>query len=159
MISSGGKNLSLFKEVEALISPLGLTLIEVNRSDVKGKVTMRVILYKKDGAISTEDLENVYNAVYPRYQVLISRDLEMEVSSPGIDRNFKDTLEFKAFENRNVRIYSNAHSSYITGVISSSDDESVTLNDYTIVDKKEMGKEITIPFSDIAKAKLDGGLK
>lgn len=156
MLNRGQENNELFLEIKNLLSLYGLDVVEATRFDQKGKTNLLVVLYKKEGEINTDDLERAYNIIYPRYEVLMGdRDLSLEVSSPGLQRNFKDYYEFKVFKDKNVRLYSTLYSSYITGVISSSDDNSVTLTNYLIEDKKESGDEIILNFDTIAKAKLD----
>ena len=90
------------------------------------------------------------------YSVIYAdRDIQLEVSSPGLQRNFKDYMEFSVFTGKSVRVYSVPESSYITGKIESADSSSVTLSEYLVEDMNEKGDRITIPFSDIAKAKLE----
>ena len=103
----------------------------------------------------SEDLEAIYNVVYPRYSVLWTRDLELEVSSPGINRNIKDIGEFKIFLGKTVRVYVQSKSSYVVGKIEKADDDYLYLSSYLIEDTKEEGEEISIEYSDISKAKLD----
>ena len=83
------------------------------------------------------------------------RDLELEVSSPGLQRSFKDVIEFSIFRGKLVRAYSVSFSSYITGKIDSADDGFVTLSECSIEDSGEKRDSITLPYSDIAKAKLE----
>ncbi len=154
MLTDNAFSSVLFLDLSALIEPMGYSLVEATRTDHKGSVSLRMLCYKSEG-ITTDDLEKIYNVVYPRYQVLFSRDLNLEVSSPGIDRNIKDTGEFKVFAGKNVRVYSLSRSSYINGKIRNSDDTSLTLSPYLIADTDEMGDEISIDYSDISKAKLD----
>lgn len=156
MLTSDSKEKKLFQDVASLIDSLGLKTVEVSSVDQKNSAAMRVILYKEGEEISTEDLEKAYNIIYPRYEVLTGdRDLTLEVSSPGMQRNFKDVLEFDVFKGKVVRAYSVSNSCYVSGKILSSDEKSVTLGDYLIEDKKEKGESITLDYSDIAKAKLE----
>ena len=155
MLTSDAFSSVLFLEISALIEPMGYKLVEVSRSDSKATSTLRVLCYKGGDGISTEDLEAIYNVIYPRYSVLISRDLELEVSSPGINRNIKDTGEFRVFEGKYVRVYSISRSSYVLGYIRKADDSSLTLSSYLVEDTKEKGDEIIIDYDDISKAKLD----
>ena len=76
-----------------------------------------------------------------------SRDVHLEVSSPGISRNIKTTDEFKIFMGRKVKILSNNVSEWIHGSIESVDNNSVNLS-------IENGN-IKIGFADINKAKLE----
>lgn len=155
MLTRDAKDKELYKDVSSLIAPMGYNLVEVARTDHAGGVTLRVVVKKDGGDVTTDDLEKIYNVVYPRYQVSLSRDLELEVSSPGLQRTFKDVLEFGIFTGSAVRIYSVERSSYIIGVIDHADMESVVLSDYLVEDGMERGGSIVIPVADISKAKLE----
>lgn len=145
----------LFLDLASLIEPMGYKLVEASRSEHKGTVSLRMLCYKGGDGITTEDLEAIYNVVYPRYSVLWTRDLELEVSSPGINRNIKDIGEFKIFLGKTVRVYTQSKSSYVVGKIEKADDDYLYLSSYLIEDTKEEGEEIRIEYSDISKAKLD----
>lgn len=145
----------LFLDLASLIEPMGYKLVEASRSEHKGTVSLRMLCYKGGDGITTEDLEAIYNVVYPRYSVLWTRDLELEVSSPGINRNIKDIGEFKIFLGKTVRVYAQSKSSYVVGKIEKADDDNLYLSSYLIEDTREEGEEIRIEYSDISKAKLD----
>ncbi len=156
MLSDDGKNLELYKEIDSLVSALGLRTVEAADSVHQGSHSMRVVVYKEDGEVTTDDLAAVYNIIYPRYSVIFSdRDLQLEVSSPGLQRTFKDVMEFSVFRGKLVRAYSISRSCYITGRIEEAGDDSVTLSGCTAEDTGERVERIVLPYSDIAKAKLE----
>ncbi len=156
MLKSGEEKKELFIEIESLVSQLGLRCVEVYKNETKGTVSLTCLLYKNESDITTDDLEKAYNVIYPRYSVLLGeRDLTLEVSSPGMGRVFKDYYEFTVFQGKRVRLYSTQYSSYISGIIETSDFQSVTLINYLIEDKKENGERMKIDYNTIAKAKLD----
>lgn len=155
MLTTDAFSSMLFLDLASLIEPMGYKLVEANRSEHKGTVSLRMLCYKGGDGITTEDLEAIYNVVYPRYSVLWTRDLELEVSSPGINRNIKDIGEFKIFLGKTVRVYVQSKSSYVVGTIEKADDDYLYLSSYLIEDTKEEGEEIKIEYSDISKAKLD----
>ena len=155
MLTREGKEKELYKDILALVEPMGFGLVEASRSEHSGYVSLRVLISAGDREVNTDDLEKVYNIIYPRYQVLIGRDLELEVSSPGLQRVIKDTLEFRVFLGKSVRVYSNEHSCYVIGKIAEATDDELTLDEYLIEDKGETGERITLAYADIAKAKLE----
>ena len=155
MLTTDAFSSMLFLDLASLIEPMGYKLVEASRSEHKGTVSLRMLCYKGGDGITTEDLEAIYNVVYPRYSVLWTRDLELEVSSPGINRNIKDIGEFKIFLGKTVRVYVQSKSSYVVGKIEKADDDNLYLSSYLIEDTKEEGEEISIEYSDISKAKLD----
>ena len=155
MLTTDAFSSMLFLDLASLIEPMGYKLVEASRSEHKGTVSLRMLCYKGGDGITTEDLEAIYNVVYPRYSVLWTRDLELEVSSPGINRNIKDIGEFKIFLGKTVRVYVQSKFSYVVGKIEKADDDNLYLSSYLIEDTKEEGEEIRIEYSDISKAKLD----
>ena len=156
MLTKEASSNELFKNVSECIKTLGLDTVEVTQSRDKGSTNMRVVLSKREGEINTDDLEKAYNVIYPMYQVLSQdRDLNLEVSSPGIQRTFKDICEFEVFKGKTVRVYSTLYSSYVVGKIEDSDKDGVTLSSYLIEDKKENGEIIRLNYDTISKAKLE----
>ena len=156
MLTKQASSNELFQSVSQCIKSLGLDTVEVTQSRDKGSTNMRVVLSKREGEINTDDLEKAYNVIYTMYQVLSQdRDLNLEVSSPGIQRVIKDVYEFEVFKGKNVRVYSTEYSSYVVGRIEESDEVSVTLSSYLIEDKKESGEIIKLNFDTISKAKLE----
>ena len=137
MLTTDAFSSMLFLDLASLIEPMGYKLVEASRSEHKGTVSLRMLCYKGGDGITTEDLEAIYNVVYPRYSVLWTRDLELEVSSPGINRNIKDIGEFKIFLGKTVRVYAQSKSSYVVGKIEKADDDYLYLSSYLIEDTKE----------------------
>lgn len=156
MLKSGSEKEKLFLDVSALVASIGLKTVEVSEMIQNGERKITAILYNPNKEIDTDELASAYRIIFPRFsQLSENRDLSLEISSPGMQRVIKDTLEFNVFLNKDVRIYCNSRSSYIIGKIKNSDDKSVTLSNYIIENSKENGDEITLLFSDINKAKLE----
>jgi ribosome maturation factor RimP len=82
------------------------------------------------------------------------RDIDMEVSTPGIQRNMRDVYEFEVFVGRRCRILDSNKELWYEGVIESVDEQSVTLGLAQIEDSKEIIGTHKIPYSQIQKAKL-----
>ena len=156
MLTKDVQSNSLYQDIESLMSSIGLDVVEVSSQEVKGSTVLRIYLSKKNQDITTDDLESAYNIIFPRYNVIYSnRDLSLEVTSPGLQRNLKDWNEFSLFEGRDVRVYSTKYSSYVVGRIEKVDGDQLFLGDYLIEDKGEKGESITLEYKDIAKAKLE----
>ena len=155
MLKDEASSSQLVKEIESLVSARGLKVVEATTSVHQGSAAMTVVLFREDEEINTDDLAASYNLIYPRYSIILGeRDLQLEVSSPGLQRNLKDVMEFSVFRGKDVRCYSVSRSAYAVGRIESADDSSVTLADAYFEGEEEKGA-ITLPFSDIAKAKLE----
>ena len=130
MLTEDGKDSRLFGEISALVGALGLRTVEVTDTVHQGAHSMRVVVSKDDGDVTTDDLAAVYGIIYPRYSVILSdRDLQLEVSSPGLQRTLKDVLEFEVFRGRLVRVYSISRSAYAVGRIAGCSSDGVTLSE------------------------------
>ena len=155
MLKSEASESQLVRDIDMLVSGLGLKTVEAVSGTHQGSSSMKVVLYKSGAEIDTGDLAAAYNLIYPRYSIILGdRDLQLEVSSPGLQRNIKDTMEFSVFTGRDVRCYCVSRSAYCIGRIESVSGNSVTLSDAAFEGDEERGV-ITLEFDDIAKAKLE----
>ena len=84
MLRNEIKENSLFTQVQDLIAPMGYKVVDVQKRETPGGVELYLTVFLADRDVTTDDLAEVYNIVYPRYQVIFGRrDLTLEVSSPG----------------------------------------------------------------------------
>ena len=135
---------------------LGITLVHISKIDRGFSVGVHITIMAKDREVDVDDCSKVYKLVYPRMEMQLGeRDLELEVSTPGLQRTIKDVYEFTLFEGRRVRLYDAKQSNWISGLITSSDTSSVTLSAAFIGDSKEMIETMVVDFANIQKAKLD----
>jgi ribosome maturation factor RimP len=124
---------------------------------VNGEKTRRYhgVLAKED-EVSVDHCAKVYRLVYPRMELQLGeRDLQLEVSTPGLQRNFKDVYEFSLFTGKRVRVYDTSKDAWVSGIIAQADTTSVQLTQVYIEDAKEMIETMSIAYADIQKAKLD----
>ncbi|MDR1325160.1 MAG: ribosome assembly cofactor RimP [Treponema sp.] len=137
----------LFDSVEAVTRGLGLSLIELSVSRHKGSVQVRATVYKA-GSVGLEDCSRAHRAMLPRLELAFpDAALFVEVSSPGIDRTIKDASEFAYYKGRWVKCYRTDISEWSCGVLVDADEKRLVLS--------ADGKAGDIPYSVIAKAKLD----
>ncbi|MDD3902692.1 MAG: ribosome assembly cofactor RimP [Sphaerochaeta sp.] len=156
MLGTGIQNTSLFVEYAPLLGALGITIVDISKVDQGLTVGVNIIIMTKDHEVSVDDCSKVYRLVYPRLELqLAERDIQLEVSTPGLQRNFKDVYEFSLFSGKRVRVYDTDHGDWVSGLIAESDDTSVTLTSTYIGDSKEMIETMVLEFSKIQKAKLD----
>jgi ribosome maturation factor RimP len=156
MLGTGIKNTSLFAEYSPLLEALGITLVDINRIDRGFTVGVHITIMTKGREVDVSDCSKVYKLVYPRMELQLGeRDLELEVSTPGLQRTIKDVYEFTLLEGKRVRVFDIEHSSWVSGLITESDDSSVTLSAAYIGDSQEMIETMVVPFARIQKAKLD----
>lgn len=156
MLKSGQKHNQERLDIESLIGTENLKVVELVKNETPYGTNLKLTLYNKDHEITTDELADVYRILYPRYSLLLNdRDLTLEVSSPGLQRNFKDIYEFEVFAGKCVRVYSDVYSSWIIGDIISSDEKELILKNVLIEDTKETHELLTISLNSIQKAKLE----
>jgi ribosome maturation factor RimP len=146
----------LFEALEPLVKGLGMFLIELSlfrhrgRGEKAGTVQVKITA-GKPGIMGIDDCSQLHRALLPRLELEFpGGGLYLEVSSPGIGRLIKDGSEFVHYTGRGVKCYRLDTSDWTGGVLRSAGETGIVL---------ETGEgEIPIPYSIIAKAKLDEGL-
>lgn len=156
MLQTGIEKEQLFQEFEPLLTPLGITIVDINRTEHGMTSAVSIIIKTDDHEVSVDDCAKVYNLVYPRLELKTGdRDLQLEVSTPGLQRNLRDVYEFGLFIGRRVRVYDDSRSAWISGIIAAADAMSVTLDGVTVEDQTENLGTCVVPFEQIHKAKLE----
>jgi ribosome maturation factor RimP len=138
---------ALFDLLRPIVSGLNMTLVEVAVARRKGSAHIKIVVYK-DGVVGIDDCSRVHRAVVPRLDLAFPQeDFSVEVSSPGIERLFKNASEFALFIGRGVRCYRTDISDWTGGVLKSADETRIAL-------ENEQGTAL-LEYGVIAKAKLD----
>ena len=159
-----GGDAAVRSPLETLVKGFGMELLELDvfrgkprrdksRSGSPGTVQIRAVVYKPGpigagGAISIEDCSKAHRAMMPCLEEAFpGLDLSVEVSSPGINRQIRDGLEFACYRGRGVRCWRTDISDWSAGVLEAADGQGITIK----------GKEGTIrlDYEIIAKARLD----
>ncbi len=146
----------IIEDLEDILKAMGLSLVEVNAAVVKQVFQIRIVIYKPEG-ISLKDCEEATKVIRPRLDLLLdSRDMALEITSPGLGRKIKSPREYKVFKGRYVKILEEGQTEWKSGQILDADGEFMTLE----ID----GKNEKFPLDRIRKGKLDytmenGGLK
>jgi ribosome maturation factor RimP len=146
---------TVIKQVEAVALPvlkeLGFELVEVlYRREQTGWI-LRLAIDKQDG-ISLDDCASVSREISQLLDIedFVDQAYSLEVSSPGLNRPLKSMAEFERFVGRLAKIKtieSIAGEHVFIGKINKTEGESIVL---------EVGsKEVTILFSQVAKARLE----
>lgn len=137
----------LLDEVESIVNNLGFSVVEINSSISKNRLKINLIIHKGNG-VKIEDCSVVHKTVFPRLEILYDNfDVYLEVSSPGIERSFKDAREFEIFKGRAVKIMHSGMTDWDLGRIEATENDEVTVVINEIANK--------LKFSDIHKCKLD----
>ena len=137
----------LWDDIEPVVSGLGFSIVELKSRKVRKSYQVHVVIYHPEG-VGVEDCSLLYKTLYPRIEILTgSRDINLEVSSPGLERRLKSVEELAIFEGKKVRILTEGVEEWIAGTIAGMDNEKVRI---------QQGNEtIAIDYSAIRKAKLD----
>lgn len=156
MLNNEIVNNDLYKEVSAIAEQMDLSIVDVSKTVHNSDIHISITVYSSSKETGIDDCEHFHRTIQPRLELKYGRDnLSMEVATPGIQRLFKDCHEFSVFTGKKVRVYVLSLSSYVIGMISDTDDKSVTLSDVHIEDNNKDLNELIIEFKDIQKAKLE----
>jgi len=156
MIENEIKNNKLFLEFTPLLKEMGILIVDVKKNVTNNYVNYIFTIGLIEGEITVDECAKVYDLLYPRLTVLEgTRNINLEVTTPGIQRSFRDFYEFSIFKGKRVRLYDKELKNTLTGIISEVFEDSVELTDLYNEDKDERISKITIVFENILKAKLD----
>jgi ribosome maturation factor RimP len=138
--------------IEPVISSLDIELVDIEMSMMRGQALLRVFIDREEG-ITIDDCERVSREIEAVLDVEdpVPCSYVLEVSSPGLDRPLKAPKDFKRFAGDNVRVVTQepiGKQTFFIGKIAEAGDEGVVL----VLPKN---KEVTIPYKNIARARLE----
>lgn len=134
----------LFAIIDPICRGFSSEVVHLSTAVVKNTMHIRIVLYKK-GGINIDACTEISRAVQPRIEVWADeRDINLEVSSPGVGRVLKDAYEFKVFKGEKVRLLTAGE--WTDGTIIDADDCSVTIEDGC--------EQFKYDYDEIQKAKL-----
>ena len=137
---------ALRNQVEPIVEGTGYRVVELSSGVVKGRPHVNLVVYHPNG-VSIDDCAEMHRTLLPRIELLMNnRDVALQISSPGIERTFKDESEFAVFLGRGVQLLLR-DDGWIGGCIVSATG--------TEVEIRTDGGVRTFAFADIQKAKLD----
>ena len=137
----------LFDDLNPVIRGLGYGIVELRHARRQGTLHVVLVIHS-DGGVNVDACAGVYRAIYPRLEILYAdADIQLEVSSPGIYRNFKSPREFAIFAGCSAKVLLEDETEWRKGTIGESDDSTVRM-DFD-------GTEVDLSFADIRKARLD----
>ena len=144
------KTVKYYKDCAPLVEGLGFKLVELKIVPGKEVTKISAMIASSDPSVNigVNDCAKVHRILLTRLEALLgTEETTMELTSPGIEHNFKNAAEFEVFTGRDVRVWDKTVTDWVGGRIISADDKSVTL-------EKEGGEKITILYENIAKAKF-----
>ncbi len=91
--------------IEETAERLGFKLVELDINEKFKKI--RIIIYKQTG-IAVQDCEKITRELIDdiEFNDMYRSEYDIEVSSPGVSRNFKSIKEYDIFSGKEVRIIS-----------------------------------------------------
>ena len=134
-----------------VLEEMGLELVEVQYRREQSGWLLRLIIDKQDG-VSLEDCAAVSREISQLLDIedFVDQAYNLEVSSPGLNRPLKSMADFERFTGRKAKIKTIepiAGEHVFIGRIKKTEGETIIL---------EIGrKEVTIPFSQVARARLE----
>lgn len=138
-----------FAEYEQLVAGLGYTLVSLHIVRQQSLHLVRAVIYSKQG-VGIDDCAKVHRALLQRAEALLnSQDIQMEVSSPGLNRVIKDAGEFQAFVGERIKVMEASGTDWLEGELLSADSTCILL------DISGGGGHRNIRYTDIKKAKLN----
>lgn len=136
-----------FADYEQLVTGLGYKLVELQVIRQKTQWLIKAVIYSKSG-VGIDDCSKVHRALLARAEVLLnSQDIQMEVSSPGLNRVIKNAAEFQAFVGETIKVMEVSCSDWLEGELIAADTAKISM--------KTSGGQKDILYGDIKKAKLN----
>ena len=138
----------LIESLEPLIRGTGMALIELSVFQGKRGVQVRAVVMSTERAdTGVEDCARAHRLIVPRLELAFpGKDINLEVSSPGIDRLIKDGGEFAHYIGRELKCYLTSISDWTTGILRAADEDKIVL--------EVGGAETILSYEVIAKARL-----
>jgi len=148
---------TLLKELELVVEPLGIQVVELSVYHGKSGLNIRAVIFR-GGGVTLGDCERVTRLYNDRLTILEPIDennYTLQISSPGVDRIFKDRKEYNIFKSRHVKIMvdnrvEGSEGGVIRGVLEGLEDDRVKL-----LPDFDPDKPIKIPLESIRKTRLD----
>lgn len=141
------KDIPYFMECETLVEGLGFKLVDLNVFHKKDGWQVKAVI-KSEHGVGIKDCTAVHRCLQPRLEALIgSQDITMEVSSPGINRIVKRSVELYAFIGEEAEIWDNSITDWRRGIIKELNSDGLVL---------DSGNEnIKITYQNIKKARCN----
>jgi ribosome maturation factor RimP len=140
-------NDQLHYEVEPIVSGMGFSLVELRHSRSKNQNHVILVVYRPEG-VGVNECAAISKNLYPRLELIDGlENLQLQVSSPGLDRVLKSNEEYSIFRGRNIKVMIHGESEWIRGKLENVRGDQISLHS---------GGEIhSLKMSEIRKAKLD----
>lgn len=137
----------LTQEIASVVEGLGFSLVECKAQGVKGTLHIHVVVHRP-GGITADDCVDIHRTIAPRAELISgNRDINVEVSSPGIDRKLKSRREYPLFVGMPIRVLT-LDDKWLRGTLEDADSEGITL-------KTDNDATERLAYPEIRSARLD----
>jgi len=134
-------------EVEPIVTGMGFTLVELRHSRSKNQNHVILVVYRPEG-VGVNECAAISKNLYPRLELIDGlENLQLQVSSPGLDRVLNSDEEYSIFLGRDVKVMLHGENDWFRGTIDSVGEGKVCL--------RSGGEIRSIQMNEIRKAKLD----
>lgn len=141
------KDIPYFTDCEPLVQGLGFKLVDLNVFNKHGEKQVKAVI-KASRGVGIKDCAAVHRALQPRLEALLgSQNIALEVSSPGINRTVKRSVELYAFIGEQAEIWDSGITDWRSGVLKDVSEKGVTLD--------SDGEEVFLPYNHIKKARCN----
>jgi ribosome maturation factor RimP len=148
MIKNDLVSKDIFHQLRQVLDEQAYRIVEISEHDEHGRCSIRIVIQASGRNTSIDDCAQVHRLVFPRLEMLReSRDVYLEVSTPGIQRTIKDVQEFPAFIGKDLRIMPLEASDWIDGRLLEAGENGILLQ----TDELE---PLYIAYNTINRAKL-----
>jgi ribosome maturation factor RimP len=126
---------------------MGFSLVELRHNRSKNQNHVILVVYSPDG-VGVNECAKISKNLYPRLELIDGlENLQLQVSSPGLDRVLKSDEEYSIFLGRDVKVMLHGENEWLRGKIESVEDRMLSL--------RTGGESKSIHLNEIRKAKLD----
>ncbi len=135
------------REVDSVLESTGFSLVELTVQRSRNNVHVNVTVHKRP-AVDLESLTQVSRTLKKQLENLEeSEDMNLVVTSPGIDRRIKSRREYDIFQGKGIRLLLENESEWRCGVIRKTEGEVLHLATPSCIQEIDLGS--------VRKAKLD----
>jgi ribosome maturation factor RimP len=147
----------LFEEFEPLLDSMGIVLVDLDHSENPYECKVTAIIKMKEEEVGVIETARVFKLIKTRMELKLApeTDLNLEVSTPGLQRKIRDAYEFTLFVGKRVRVYDLLIGAWVSGIIKNVNDDSVCLTSVLDENNKQLDNDLVIKFETIQKAKLE----
>jgi len=140
-----------FDLINPVVEGLGYSIVELNSRIVQRDLHVFLVVHRNEG-VALNDCAVIFRTIQPRLEMIEGeRDVNLEVSSPGLSRKLKTADELVVFKGRGVRYLLMDEDEWALGTIGPVDE--------TTVDIITNEETLKIPLGNIRKMKLDDTIK